>query len=117
MTFDAVRRIALTLPAVEEGVSYGTPAFRVKGKFLARLREDGTTLVLKIDMDERDLLIEANPSTFFITDHYRNYPALLVRLPKVRTSELRALLWDAWRFCAPKSLQKKLEASKSLSDR
>jgi hypothetical protein len=104
MTFAAVRRLALALPQVEEGISYGTPAFRVKGKLMARLREDGETLVLKLDMGERDLLMQANPTTFFTTDHYRNYPSVLVRLAKVDASELRELLWDSWRFCAPKRL-------------
>jgi hypothetical protein len=104
MTFAGVRRLALALPEVEEGLSYGTPAFRVKGKLLARLREDGETLVLKVEMGECDLLMQANPATFFTTDHYRNYPSVLIRLPKVRVSELRELLWDSWRFCAPKRL-------------
>lgn len=51
-----MRRLALALPGVEEGLSYGTPAFRVKGKFLARLKEDGGSLVVKIDFDEREAL-------------------------------------------------------------
>ena len=77
VTFDDVRQLALALPEVEEGTSYGTPAFKVKGKFLSRLKEDGETLVVRIDMDERDVLMAANPETFYITDHYRGYPAML----------------------------------------
>lgn len=91
VTYETVRDIARTLPGAEEGVSYGTPAFRVKGKLFTRLREDGATLVIKIDMDERELLMAANPTTFFITDHYRDYPAMLVRLATVHVDELRAL--------------------------
>jgi YjbR len=60
VTFETVRAIALALPGVEEGTSYGTPAFRVRGKFLARLREDGETLVVKCDYHERDLRMEIN---------------------------------------------------------
>jgi hypothetical protein len=104
VTLDTVRRLALALPAVEEGLSYGTPAFRVRGKLFARLREDGDSLVVKIDFDEREILMLADPQTFYITDHYRNYPAMLVRLSVVRPAVLRGLLEDAWRREAPKRL-------------
>jgi hypothetical protein len=104
LTFDDVRQIALALPGVEEGTSYGTPAFKVRGKFLSRLKEDGETLVVKIDFDERDILMAANPETFYITDHYRGYPAMLVRLATVDSDELRELFEAAWRRAAPKRL-------------
>jgi hypothetical protein len=104
VTFETVREIALALPGVEQGTSYGTLAFRVRGKFLARLREDGETLVVKCDYPERDLRIVVNPDAFFITDHYRSYPMLLVRLVTVEEVELRDLLEMAWRSLAPKRL-------------
>jgi len=103
--FEVARRIALALPAVEEGVSYGTPAFRVRGSLFARLREDGDSLAIKIDFDERETLMGADPDTFFITDHYQNYPMMLVRLSKVGRDELRDLLEQAWRRAAPKQLR------------
>jgi hypothetical protein len=62
--FATVRRYALALPGVEEGSSYGTPGFRVRGKFLARMKEDGETLVVKCGHDERDFRMQANPETF-----------------------------------------------------
>ena len=92
MTFDDFRRLALGLPRVTEGTSYGTPGFRVGKKFLARLKEDGETIVLRISFDEREILMRAKPKTFFITDHYRHYPAILVRLAKIRQGEMRDLL-------------------------
>lgn len=104
VTLETVRQLALALPGVEEGLSYGTPAFRVRGKFFARLREDGESLVVKIDFDEREILMLADPQTFYITDHYRNYPAMLVRLSVVRPEVLSGLLEDAWRRTAPKRL-------------
>jgi hypothetical protein len=103
-TLATVRRLALALPSVEEGTSYGTPGFRAAGKFLARLRDDGETLVLRIDYDTRDALMQADPETFFTTDHYRGYPALLVRLQRIRPSVLRKVLEEAWRFVAPRRL-------------
>jgi hypothetical protein len=102
--FETVRRIALALPRVEEGTSYGTPAFRVGKKFLARLWEDGEVLVVKIGFDEREILMKADPETFFITDHYRGYPSVLVRLAKVDPDDLRDVLEQAWRHHAPKRL-------------
>src|SRR5438105_4268923 len=102
VTFETVREIALALPGVEEGTSYGTPAFRVRGKFLARLREDSETLVVKCDHPERDFRMEVNPGTFFVTDHYRGYPMLLVRLTTVEEDDLRDLLEITWRCLAPK---------------
>ncbi len=101
---DTVRRVALALPAVEEGPSYGTPGFRVRGKFLARLWEDGKTLVVKCGDEERDFRMQADPETFFITDHYRGYPTVLIHLSRVRVSVLREVLEEAWRRNAPKKL-------------
>jgi hypothetical protein len=104
VTFDTAREIARALPGVEEGTCYGTPAFRVRGKFLSRLKEDGETLVVKIDFDTRDILLQAAPETFFITDHYAGYPAILVRLANVDRDDLAKLLEDSWRQAAPKRL-------------
>ena len=104
VTFETAREIALALPGVEEGSSYGAPAFRVRGKFLARLREDGETPVVKGDYLERDLRMEIDPDAFFITDHYRGDPMLLVRLAAVEEDDLRDLLEMAWRSLAPKRM-------------
>ena len=98
MTFDAVRKIALALDHVEESTSYGTPAFKVRGKLIARLREDGETLVVGIDFDQREELLAADPDTYYLTDHYRNAPWILVRLPRVHADALRDLLRGAVRL-------------------
>lgn len=104
MTFESARKIVLDLPGVEEGMSYGTPGFRVRGKFLARMWEDGETMVVKCGDDERDFRLKADPRTFFVTDHYRGYPALLIRLRWVTPRVLREVLEQAWRRSAPKRL-------------
>jgi len=111
--YDAVRRIALTLPGVEEGTSYGTPALKVKGKLVARLWEDGETLVLRVNLFERPYLLDAEPDLFFITDHYRDYPAVLLRLPAVSESRLREAVTDSWRFVAPPKLVAAYDAETS----
>ena len=104
MNFEDVRQIAITLPNVEEGTSYGTPAFKVKGKLFVRLKEDGETLVVKVDPDERDMLLKASPDSLFLTDHYVNYPWVLVRLPVVSREELEERIVEAWRLAVPSKL-------------
>jgi hypothetical protein len=111
VTFQTVRRLALALPGVEEGTSYGTPAFRVRSRFLLRLREDGDTLAVRCAFEERDFRMQADPVTFFTTDHYRDHPAVLVRLATVRVADLRDLLEHAWRRSAPKRLKAARERS------
>ena len=104
VTFETVRQIAHTLPGAQESTSYGTPAFKVKGKLFARLHQDGESLVVGVDFDERAEMMSADPEKFYITDHYLNYPWMLVRLSKVRSDQLRDLLIASWRRAAPKQL-------------
>jgi len=113
LTLTTVRRLLLTLPGVEEGPCYGTPGFRVRGKFLARLWEDGETLVIKCGDDERDFRMQADPKTFFTTDHYRGYPTVLVRLTRVRAADLGEIFEQAWRRSAPKRLIAEYEKRRS----
>lgn len=112
-TFDTVRAIFATLPGVEEGTSYGTPGFRVRGKFLARLRDDADpTLVVPTDPETRDVLMAVDPDAFYITDHYRDSVMVLVRLRAVHEDELRVLLEDAWRARTPKRLIAEYDAAR-----
>lgn len=100
--FAIVREAARDLREVEEGVAYGTPALRVKGKLFARLREDGETLALKMDFTNREALLRDEPGLFYLTDHYRNYEWVLLRLSKVSKTRLRQELKDAWQRVAPR---------------
>ena len=102
VTYDTVREIALTLPGTEEGISYRRPACKVDGKLFARFHQDGESLVVRVDFEEREHLLNADPEKFFITDHYLNYPYMLVRLAAVRRDQLRDLLLQSWRLAAPK---------------
>lgn len=99
ITYDTVRRMALTLPNVKESTSYGTPALKVKGKLFVRWRneEDPDTIVLKMPFEQREGLMAEDAETYFITDHYRNYPWILVRLSKVHPDALRELLQIGYR--------------------
>jgi hypothetical protein len=103
-----VLELAESLPEVQPGYSYGTPALKLRNKLIARLREDGETLVLRADVEERDVLIQAAPEKFFLTPHYQAHPWVLVRLSRVDPDELRELLAEAWRLRAPKRLAARL---------
>jgi hypothetical protein len=104
-TWDDVVEIGTRFPGVEVGTSYGTPALRVRGGLVCRLRTDPDALVLRVsDLGEREALLQGQPGTFFSTPHYDGYPYVLVRLDAVDPVELAELLEDAWRTRAPKRL-------------
>jgi len=114
MTWDDVRQIALSFPGVEESTSYGTPSFKVKGKFLTRLRpEDQSIVLVDVSFDEREMLMEAEPQTFHFTAHYKDYPAVLARLESLHPGSLRAFLERRWRNVAPKTVIKAYDAERS----
>jgi hypothetical protein len=92
VTFAAVRRFALSLDNVEEGPSYGTPGFRVGGVLFLRFHQDGESLVVRTDFDQREELLAADPASYYITDHYRNYEWILVRPARVHSDALRDLI-------------------------
>ncbi len=104
VSFETVRQLALALPGVEEGTSYGTPAFKVRGKLFLRLHQDGESLVVGIDADERAMRMRTDPETYYITDHYADHPWMLVRLSSVSTEDLGELMEGAWRRRAPARL-------------
>jgi hypothetical protein len=110
VTFDLIRELALKLPGVEEGTSYGTAALRVKGKFMARLKEDGDSVAFRVGFDERDLLLQTKPEVFYITDHYLGYPAVLLRMSRASKKEAADIVEIAWRLVAPKQLQQQTKA-------
>ncbi|MGI9328955.1 MAG: MmcQ/YjbR family DNA-binding protein [Pseudomonadales bacterium] len=94
--------MAKTFPGTEEGTSYGTPAIRVGKKLMLRLHQKEDAIVLLINsVEEQQELIAKDPVTFFITDHYAGYPAILIR-PTVPENEFRDLMEIAWRRVARK---------------
>ena len=106
--FARVLEIAKRFPGVEESRSYGTPAIKVQGKILARLRsEDEGGLAIRCDMIERNMLVQADPETFYYTDHYADYPMVLINLESVRWDAMPGIVERAWRMVAkPKVVEK-----------
>lgn len=95
------RRLLLALPGIAQGRSYGMPSFLLDGRFFARFRDDDTVLVLQLaTIAEREVLMQLDPSAFFFTDHYRNYPAVLIRLAEVPRSLLVDVVTEARRQVA-----------------
>jgi len=97
VTYETIRRMGLTLPNAEESTSYGTPALKVNKQVFVRLHQDLDKVVFKMPFDRREELMAGDPETYFITDHYRDYPYVLVSLAKVREEALRDLLNIAYR--------------------
>ncbi len=97
-----MRTLGLTLPGVEVGTAYGSPALKVRGKMFAciaihKSAEPGT-LAVRMDFEKRDALIAADRRTYYLTDHYVDYPVVLVRLERVDDEALHDLLRVGWRF-------------------
>jgi hypothetical protein len=110
VTFEQVRLVAQAFPGIEDSTSYGTPALKVRGKLLARVHQSGECFVLRADLLDREILMQSAPEVFFITDHYRNYPWILVRFSAVDSGALPDLIERAWRLVAPKSLMAKYDS-------
>lgn len=103
MTADEVRALVLRLPETAEGTSYGHPSYKLRGKFFTRLRAEDDSLVIYVDsLDQRDMLIEAEPATFHLTDHYRSHPIVLARIASVDPTWLKSALENHWRRRSPK---------------
>ncbi len=103
----AVCAFALTLPATELASFYGTPTPKVGGKaFVASGQEPDTSFVLMTSLDAKAMLIETQPETFWETDHYRGWPAVLVRFGTGERDWIGTLIARAWWAKAPAALRK-----------
>jgi hypothetical protein len=103
--WETVRELALSFPEVE-GSSGDRVAYSVRGKgFAWEARErDGGGLAVRVDRDEKQLFLDANPEVYFTSPHYTGYPCVQIRLEHISPDELRERLEDAWLIQAPKRL-------------
>ncbi|MFZ2031022.1 MAG: MmcQ/YjbR family DNA-binding protein [Vitreimonas sp.] len=112
MKWEEFVAIARELPEVEESSSYGRPSLKVRGKYMAGHNTKEKAFVLRLaSAEEQDFLIEMAPQIYYITDHYKGYPAILARPGKMTKKEARGRLERAWRIQAPKTLVKKFDAA------
>jgi len=115
VTESVIRKVALSFPLASEKPSYGKPSFFIAKKFFTRLRSEDDSIVWIVgSVDERDNLIELDPKTYFITEHYRDYPSVLVRIKRINEAMLRKMLERRWRTIAPKKLIKDLDGGKPV---
>ena len=109
------RKIAGSFPESHEKSSYGNPAFFIAKKFFTRYRKDDNSVVFIVDgIDARDMMLELDPKTYHITDHYKDYPAVLVRMERITPDELKLMLERRWRHIAPKKLVREIDEKRSL---
>ncbi len=93
LTRAEARKIALSVEGASEGPYFGKPAVFVAEKFLTRVHTKEEAMVLAVgSMEMRDVMLEAEPKLFYITDHYKNFPYLLARLSKLDKATLKDLL-------------------------
>lgn len=98
-TLKTVRELALAIDGVDECTSYGTPAFKIRGGIgFLRMHQDGKSLVVKTTFEQRKELMDADPATYYITDHYLEYEWVLVSLARINRDALRDLIRMAWRI-------------------
>ena len=103
---DLVREIALAFEGVEESTTYGAPSFKVRGQLMAcpaiNKSAEPNSLGVFIGFDQREELLAADPTVYYVTDHYVDHPVVLVRLSEIRRDALQGLLQLAWRFASAK---------------
>jgi hypothetical protein len=109
-SFKAVEAIGCTLPDVEVTTSWGQPTLKVRGKMFVCIASnkaaEPNTLVVMMDFADRDALIEDDPATYYLKEHYVNYPCVLVRLSQVHPDALRDLVAGAHRFVSARGRKK-----------
>jgi hypothetical protein len=107
--WDDVREIALSFPEAEESGQERT-VFKVRGKAFAwAARErDGGGLGIRVESDEKQLILDSNPDVYFTSPHYNGWPGVQIRLDAIDREELRMRLEDAWLIQAPKRLAAQL---------
>jgi hypothetical protein len=104
--FAPVAAIGKTLPDVEVTTSWGQPALKVRGTMFVCIASNKAaepdSLVVRMAIPDRDALIEEDPGTYYLKDHYVGYPCVLVRLRRVTPDALHGLVVGAHRFAAQK---------------
>lgn len=111
--YQRVLALAAQFPGVEDTRAYGTPCIKVKGKVMARLRTEAEGgLALRCDFPERHMLLQADPRAFYVTDHYKDWPMVLINLAEVRWDAMPGLVEAAWRMVAPPRLVAEFDADR-----
>ena len=107
VTLARAMKIGAALPDIELVTTWGAPGLKLRGALLAcqaiNKSAEPNTLMVRVPEDQRDVLLEEEPSTYYLTDHYADYSCILVRLARIEPDALRDLLEGAWRFVDAKA--------------
>ena len=102
ISFETVKTIGLRLPGVELGTAYGTPALKANGRLLAcpatNKSAEPRSLCVTLGIPERDELVQADPSVYYLTPHYVPWPCIVVRLSQIHADGLKDLLQMSLRY-------------------
>lgn len=116
--YDRFLRVALSMPGAETSTAYGTPAVKIRGKLLSRWRTEAEgALAIRCDFLDRQILLLTQPEVFFLTDHYRDYPMILMRVEKASKNVMAEAVERAWRLVAPAKLLSERDAALGTRDR
>ena len=116
MTEAEMDAIVMAFPMTEKGISYGRPSYKVNGKFFTRLRrEDDSMVVMEVSLDEREMLMEAEPGTFHFTAHYKDYPCVLARIESLHPGSFKNFLDRRFRKVAKKAAVKAYDAGETAA--
>lgn len=86
-------KIALAIPGAYEKLWFHKPAVFCHDRFLAKVHEVEEAVVLQVgSMEMRAMMLEADPKLFYITDHYRSFPFVLMRLSVLTPKTLKEML-------------------------
>ena len=111
--FEPVKRIALSFPGAEEGVSHeGTPSVKVRGKLMCRLHDSGEFIPIHLDFSWRDQYLESYPELFHLPDHFKPYPYICLWIGRYEKKLLYEILELSWRGLASKKQIREYEESK-----
>jgi hypothetical protein len=120
-SFKLVESIGRTLPDVEVTTTWGKPTLKVRGKMFVCIAShksaEPNTLVVMMDFADRDALLEDDPETYYLKEHYVNYPCVLVRLSRVPSDALRDLIAGAHRFVSARRVKKPAGRGRRLTRR
>jgi hypothetical protein len=115
-SLDDIVRFTLALPEVVESTSYGKPAVKRGEKLIFALR-DSESLAMVCSFEDRAVLMQEHPDTFYVTDHYLNWPSVIVRLLHADPKVLRAAVTKAWERAGEKSRRKRARVRASAPRR
>jgi len=86
-------KIALAIPGTVEVLWFRKPAVFLHDQFLTKVHDKEEAMTLRVSsMEMRDMMLEAEPELFYITDHYRNFPFVLARLSALTPKTLKEIL-------------------------